>query len=125
LGSAGIFTACRGFPSSRMNLAVPSVVDVGLTTLLSIAVSRCRPAASSVCTLPLVLQVDKYPLAATSLRQVPTERATFDKSKMAGHLSADDFPQVRFPVSVARLSPRGSQGLVGLVVLMAAPRASC
>jgi len=108
-----------------MNLAVPSVVDVGLTTLLSIAVSRCRPAASSVCTLPLVLQVDKYPLAATNLRQVPTEMAEFDKSKMAGHLSADDFPQVRFPVSVARLSPRGSQGLVGLVVLMAAPPASC
>jgi len=48
------------------------LVDVGHTTLLSFALRRCRPTASSVCTLPLSLWVGKYPLAATILRQAPT-----------------------------------------------------
>jgi len=39
--------------------------DRGLTTLLSIALSRCRPTACSVCTLPLALRVGKDPLAAS------------------------------------------------------------
>jgi len=39
--------------------------DEGRTTLLSLAQRRCRPTASSVCTLPLVLRVDKHPLVAT------------------------------------------------------------
>jgi hypothetical protein len=48
------------------------LVDVGHATQLSFAQSRCRPTASSVCTLPLSLWAGKNPLAATILRQAPT-----------------------------------------------------
>jgi hypothetical protein len=41
-----------------------------LTTLLSIALSRCRPTADSVSMQPLSLRAGKSPLAATVLRQV-------------------------------------------------------
>jgi len=40
-----------------------------LTTLLSIALSRCRPTAGSVSLQPLSLRAGKSPLAATVLRQ--------------------------------------------------------
>jgi len=80
-------------------------VGRGLTTLLSIAMSRCRPAASSVCTLPLVLQVDKDPLGATpgSLRWARSEERAFP-------LKAGDFPRARISVSVVRLSTSRSSG---------------
>jgi len=87
------FLDFRRFPSSRFNLADPSVVDIGLTTLLSIAVSRCRPAASSVCTLPLSLRAGKYPLAACHPAPGSYCGTEIDRSKPVSRLSADNFPR--------------------------------
>jgi len=89
-------------------------VDRGLTTLLSITLSRCRPTASSVCTLPLGLRVDKDPLAATPGSHNVARCRAF-------RLSADDFPRARTSVSIARLStsrfsgPRGPGDEFGLI----------
>jgi hypothetical protein len=64
LGRAELSAAFAGSRSVALTLRTHPLLDVGLTTLLSIALSRCRPATCSVCTLPLPLRAGKYPLAA-------------------------------------------------------------
>ena len=91
-------------------------VDIGHTTLLSFALSRCRPTASSVCTLPLALWVDKDPLAPG---QAPTVCARLEER--AFRLSAADFPRARISVPIVRLStsrfsgPRGPSDEFSLI----------
>jgi hypothetical protein len=62
-GRSGPAILASTFIDFRMvcfSLAGVLTVNSGHTTLLSIAVCRCRPAASSVCMLPLSLQVRQY-----------------------------------------------------------------
>jgi hypothetical protein len=81
---AGLGEAChcfRSFPLRRFQPHGSQPLTGAFTTLLSIALRRCRPAASSVCTLPLSLRAGEYPLAATILRQAPTQRHPPDCSR--------------------------------------------
>jgi len=85
---SAIFTLSRPV---FLTLRYPSV-DGDLTTLLSIALSRCRPATCSVCTLPLPLRAGKCPLAAYQ----PAPGSYFCASstnRLRVSLSADHFPR--------------------------------
>jgi len=84
-----------------------------LTTLLSIAQRRRRPATSSVCTLPLSLRVEEYPLAANQPAPGSYSAAPARLLEQAFRLSAVDFPRgdSRFPMT--DFQPHGSQGHVG------------
>jgi len=81
-------------------LAGVLTVNTGLTTLLSIALRRCRPAASSVWMLPLSLQAGQYSPVLPGLLSSAPELVRL--SSIA-----------RFPSS--DFQPHGSQDLTGLV----------
>jgi len=111
-GSGGAFRCFRSFPRRRFHLTVPNP-DWGLTTLLSIAQRRCRPAASSVCTLPLSLRVGEHPLAANHPAPGSCSAAPLRLLARAFRLSPADLPRgdSRFPS--AGFQPHGSQGHAG------------
>jgi hypothetical protein len=77
--------------------------NAGLTTLLSIALRRCRPTASSVWMLPLSLQVGQYsPVSPGLLSMHPLLRASLSP-ELCRLSSITRFPPTDF-------QPRGSQG---------------
>jgi len=96
------------FPTRRFNLTVRHI-DVILTTLLSIALRRCRPTASSVCMLPLFQR-------RNSTSWSPLTRARFldwahaDSHRHAFSPECCELFLERLPSPTCRLSPRGSQG---------------
>lgn len=64
------FRDFRHFPSCRFNLTVRHI-DVILTTLLSIALRRCRPTARSVNVLPLFQRRNSASWSPTHPNQAP------------------------------------------------------
>jgi hypothetical protein len=114
--SAGLGEAFRcfhSFPLRRFQPRGSQPLTGAFTTLLSIALRRCRPAASSVCTLPLSLRAGKYPLAANHPAPGSYTAAPARLLARAFHLSPADLPRgdSRFPSS--GFQPHGSQGHVG------------
>ena len=88
------FASFHWFPSRRFNLTVRHI-DVILTTLLSIALRRCRPTASSVSMLPLCqwrhsASWSPSPEPGSSIAHIPKSMG------MPFHLSAADFPRSVF-----------------------------
>jgi hypothetical protein len=116
LGLARFSTAFADFHPVAFTSRVPTIAR-GLTTLLSIASSRCRPTASSVCTLPLALRVGKYPLAANHPAPGSYSAAFVRSLARFFRLSPDDIPRgvSRFPSP--GFQPHGSQGHVGQVTI--------
>jgi len=112
LGSARLSTAFAAFRPVAFASRFPTLIEA-FTTLLSIAQRRCRPAASSVCTLPLSLRVGENPLAANQPAPGSYSAAPVRLLARAFRLSAVDFPRgvSRFPSS--DFQPHGSQGHVG------------
>jgi hypothetical protein len=122
VGPGWSFRNFRCFPSSRFNLTDPSVVDVGLTTLLSIAgagVARPRPRYARY---PFPSGRESTPWPPSILRQVPTV-----ESALSNRLTPDccRLSSRRYSISVVRLSPHGCQGHVGQVKPLAASHAAC
>jgi len=113
VGLGGAFRCFRSFPSRRFTSRFPTLTEA-VTTLLSIAQRRCRPAACSVCTLPLSLRAGEYPLAANQPAPGSYSAAPVRLLERALRLSPADFPRgvSRFPSS--GFQPHGSQGHVGL-----------
>jgi hypothetical protein len=109
VGPGWSFRSFRCFPSSRFNLTDPSVVDVGLTTLLSIAragVARPRPRSARY---PFPSGRESTPWPPSILRQVPTVEPKPDSlsSFRSGlPLIAGDLPRgvTRFPSSGSHLT---------------------
>jgi len=89
-----------GFRVVCFSLTGVLTVNPGLTTLLSITLRRCRPAASSVWMLPLSLQAGQYSPVLPGLLSSAPELVRL--SSIA-----------RFPSS--DFQPHGSQDLTGLV----------
>jgi len=116
LGSARLSTAFAAFRPVAFTLRFPSV-GRGLTTLLSIAQSRCRPTASSVCTLPLSLRVGEYPLAANHPAPGSYSAALVRSLARAFRLSPSDFPRGVSRFLSSGFQPHGSQGHVGQVTI--------
>jgi len=93
-----------GFRSVCFPLAGVLTVVVGLTTLFSITVRRCRPAASSVWMLPLLLEAEQY---SPTLCRVPVGDAP--SCEGAFRLSPVRLSSIsRFPSAV--FQPRGVSG---------------
>jgi len=111
LGEA--FRCFHSFPLRRLQPHGSQPVTGAFTTLLSIALRRCRPAAFSVCTLPLSLRAGKYPLAANRPAPGSYSAAPARLLARAFHLSPADLPRgdSRFPST--GFQPHGSQGHVG------------
>jgi len=112
-GSAGLSAAFAAFRPVAFTSRFPTLTGA-FTTLLSIAQRRCRPAACSVCTLPLSLRAGKYPLAANQPAPGSYSAAPARLLVRALRLSPADFPRgvSRFPST--GFQPHGSQGHVGL-----------
>jgi hypothetical protein len=111
-GSASLSAAFAAFRLVGFTSRHPSQTEA-LTTLLSIAQRRRRPATSSVCTLPLSLRVEEYPLAANQPAPGSYSAASTRLLERTFRLSAIDFPRgdSRFPST--DFQPHGSQGHVG------------
>jgi len=128
VGPGWSFRSFHCFPSSRFNLADPSVSDVGLTTLLSIAcagVARPRPRSARY---PSPSGWESTPWPPSILRQAPTvesKRSPSQVSKPAFSPACCRLSSRRYSISVVRLSPHGCQGHVGQVMPLAAPHAAC
>jgi len=112
LGPASLSVACAASRLVVFTLRIPSLIEA-YATLFSITQRRCRPTASSVCTLPLFLRVEEYPLAANQ----PAPGSHSAASDAISHTDLSPEPwrlsSRRFSISVVRLStsrfsgPRG------------------
>jgi len=119
LGSAGLSTAFTASRPVAFTSRFPTVIEA-FTTLLSIAKRRRRPTASSVCTLPLFLRAEEYPLAANQPAPGSYCAASVRLLARSLCLSPADIPRgvSRFPVvrlSTSRFSdPRRPSGHSGM-----------
>jgi len=103
LGSARLSAAFAVYRPVAFTSRFPTVAG-GLTTLLSIAQRRCRPTASSVCTLPLSLQAGEYPLAANHPAPGSYSAASRPISRTGLSPEPCRLSSRRFSISVVRLS---------------------